>query len=81
MFIGMAVKLKLGDYLKAHNITPYRLAKESRLTTNAIYNMTDEETPPISIRFDSLSAILNALYAITGKPIEVSDLISFKPDE
>jgi hypothetical protein len=76
----MAVSFRLRAYLEAHGVTPYRLAKEAGVSTTTIYNLVDVDEPPTGIKFETLDVLLKGLINITGKPVEVSDIIGFNND-
>jgi hypothetical protein len=66
---------KLRDYLKAHNLSAYQLAKalpESRQPT--IYRLASD-SPPTSVNLDVLGRIVAGLRDLTGEPVSPNDVL------
>jgi len=71
----MHAQWKLRAYLRAHGITPYKLAKalpEVRQAT--IYRLAAEDAPQ-SVSFDVLSQVIAGLRRVTGEEVTPNDLI------
>jgi len=75
----MPLRWKLKNYLDAHGISVYALAKkvEGHLSRNATYHLTHN---PKGIQFDTLEAIISALRQLTGTPVEVTDLLGYQEE-
>ena len=72
----------LPKFLEQHKLTAYRLARAvDRKRENTIYRLAREETDPASVNFDVLKEILDALRELTGKNVQVTDLIQYIPDD
>jgi DNA-binding Xre family transcriptional regulator len=69
----MAMTWKLKECLDRHDITPYRLAKESGLALSTVYSLTN--TQPERLDMNSLDAIMGTLEKITGRPVALTDLL------
>lgn len=71
----MVVEWRLRALLDAHGITPYALAAElgSSLSRNAVYRLAN--TTPARVELATLAALVAALRRLTGRPIEVGDLV------
>ena len=63
--------------LAEHDITPYRLSKESGVAMNTVYAIVKDETKRIDKA--TLYAILVALQNLTNRTYEVSDIVVFEP--
>ena len=72
------IRWKLKEYLETHNITPYRLSKETEgeVSMNAIYNAASEDLS--SIKFETLDAVIRALRRITRRKVKVQDLLEYE---
>ena len=74
----MSIRFRLREFLEEHDITPYRLSKESGVTLRTIYGINRDLTKRIDK--ETLNAVMIALEELTGKSLEVSDLITFVKD-
>jgi DNA-binding Xre family transcriptional regulator len=72
----MPIRWKLKEYLAAHNITPYRLMKESGLAQGTVYRIVNGEARGVDTA--TLDAALTALRSLTGKPVGVQDLLEYE---
>ena len=72
---------KLKSVLKEYNLTPYRLAKATngKLSLNAVYNAVADDLT--AVKFVSLGTLINALRVLTGRQINIGDLIEFVEKE
>jgi len=75
----MRVRLRLGEILRQHGISGYRLAKAvgGRVSRNTIYAWLREE-PPKCLELTTLEAILTALRELTGRAYGVGDLLTLE---
>lgn len=69
----------LKDYLTQHNLTAYQLAKATGLSVNTIYPLARGEAQRVSL--DTLQTVLDALDNLTGKRVDVSDLLERETSE
>lgn len=76
----MGVRWKLREFLDAHDITPHQLALEieSKLSQRSVYSLANARTS--GVRFDTLETIIPALRELTGKPVNVQDLLEYQDD-
>jgi Cro/C1-type HTH DNA-binding domain len=76
----MPTKLKLKEFLDAHKITVYALAKktEGKLSRNSLYSLTSQDNPPKGILFESLDVLIPTLREMIGKQVQIKDLIEFE---
>jgi DNA-binding Xre family transcriptional regulator len=82
VFPVSAMRWMLPEFLVRHGLTAYKLARVvDRKRENTIYRLARDETDPSSVNFDVLKEILDGLRELTGKNVQVSDLISYTPDE
>lgn len=75
---NVPVKWKLKEFLDLHGVSAYKLAEKTqgKLSRNGVYRLTSEDLA--GIRFDSLEAIIPALEELTGKRVDVADLLKFE---
>ena len=71
------LKWKLEHVLKRHNISAYRLAKESGVGLTTIYRIKNNRTDTVQGRI--LDSILDSLNRLTGSNYGVSDLLEWEP--
>jgi DNA-binding Xre family transcriptional regulator len=74
----MPTRWKLKELLVENDITPYRLGAESAVSANTIYKLTRKA--PARVDMATLSLIIPALRRLTGKPINVQDLMEYTDD-
>ncbi len=72
------MRWKLKSYLDANNLTPYKLIKASGLTQTTIYAIA--QSKPSEVRFDTLTMIIRGLEKLTGKTVEIADVIEVVRD-
>lgn len=77
LYPGPMLRLNLGEYLKRHGLTPYRLVKESGLAQATVYNMA--RTPAQRVDLDTVGTMLDALRRMTGERVTVDDLLEELP--
>ncbi len=79
----MKIRLTLGAYLERHDISAYRVVKESRgkLAQNTVYAMARK--PAQRVDLDTIGEVLTALERIQGQPVGIMDVLDVqeKPDE
>lgn len=75
----MPVKWKVKEYLQAHGLTPYRFMKESGLAQGTAYRLVNGDTR--NLNADTLDAVIRALRTLTGKPVDVADLLEYSEGE
>jgi DNA-binding Xre family transcriptional regulator len=75
------LKWKLKEFLADEGITAYRLADEThgQLSQKSVYHLVSGNLK--GIRFESLEAIVPALRRLSGKPVNVQDLLEYVADE
>ena len=72
---AMAVKWKVKAFLDSHDITPYRLMKESGLAQGTVYRLVNDDTTGLNT--ETLNAVLDALSDLTGKALNVNDVLEY----
>jgi DNA-binding Xre family transcriptional regulator len=74
----MPVRWKLKEFLQENEITPYKLSKAvaGELSQKGVYRLTSEELS--GVNFDTLSVIIPVLRDLTGKPVNVQDLLEYQ---
>jgi len=75
----MPLRWKLRELLDKHDITPYRLTKESGLAFSTVYRITSGNTD--ALHGKTADAILTALHRLTGQQFELSDIVEWLPEE
>ena len=73
------IRWKLDEVLERHNITGYRLIKESGLAGSTIYRITTGKTDGVQGKV--LDRILSTLYRLTGERFSVCDVLEWEPVE
>ena len=73
------VKWKVKELLGAHDVTPYRFWKESGLANRTAYRLVNGETTTVNT--DTLDATIKALRTLTGRHIEIADLLEYHEEE
>lgn len=71
----MTLRLNLGQYLKEHGITAYRLVQEmeGKVASNTVYGMA--RRPAQRIDLQTVSEVLQALQRVNGKPVRITDIL------
>ena len=75
----MATQWRLKNVLAEHNLRPavVAAATEGRLSRNSVYALARGAE---AVRLETLDVLLPTLRRLTGKDLEVSDLIVWEPD-
>jgi hypothetical protein len=63
----------LKPYLDRHNITTYRLAKDSDITASTLYGLARKRTQNIDLA--TVSRIIDSLQRLTGNHVSITDLL------
>ena len=73
---GYAARVTLGDFLRAHDLTAYKLAAAGRGTVsrNAVYALARGEADRVDL--GTLSKLAALLEQLTGKRITLGDLLT-----
>ncbi len=74
----MPVKWKVKQYLAAHNLSAYRLEKESGLAHGTVYRLVNGST--VNLNAATLDATINALRKLTGKHVGISDVLEYQEE-
>lgn len=70
----MQVRWKIRDFLKAHDISGYRLAADTSLSHTAIYvDLIGGRAT--QTRFETIARVLTALEAILGREVGLEEII------
>lgn len=72
------VKWKLDEFLAKRGLSVYRLHAElgGQMSKTGLYKITRGETSRVD--FKSLAGILKALEALTGKHVELCDILNYE---
>ncbi|WP_307721818.1 helix-turn-helix domain-containing protein [Paenibacillus humicus] len=72
----VAIVMKLNELLDANNITKNALAREAKVRPNLIYELCENKTKRIEL--DNFEKIIRTLKEMTGKQIEIQDLMKYE---
>jgi predicted transcriptional regulator len=72
----MPFKWKVDKLLEAHNITPYRLAKDSGLSNTTVYAIVNGESE--NLQGKVLDRLLVTLEDLTGKKLRIQDVVEWE---
>jgi DNA-binding Xre family transcriptional regulator len=72
------LRWKLKEYLENNDVSAYSVAKETGLSLPSIYRLTNNHSR--YIQFDTLISIMATIEKKTGKPVSVSDILEYIPD-
>ena len=70
------VRWTIKPLLERHNITPYRLMKETELSQGTVYRLVNGETRSLNV--DTLDHVMTALRRLTGERVEIADLLVYE---
>ncbi len=71
----MPVRWKVKQYLTDHNLSAYRLEKESGLAHGTVYRLVNGST--VNLNAATLDATIKALRQLTGKHVDISDVLEY----
>lgn len=71
----MSFKWKVNQLLEAHNITPYRLAKDAGLSNTTVYAIVNGESE--NLQGKVLDRLLSTLEDLTGKRLHIQDVVEW----
>jgi DNA-binding Xre family transcriptional regulator len=72
------VKWKIKTLLEQHNITPYRLWKESGLAQKTVYTLSHDKGERADLR--TLGTLVDTLEKLTGATVTPNDLLEVVRD-
>lgn len=74
------MRLNLGQYLKDHDITAYRLVREvqGQVAPNTVYSLARK--PAQRIDLDTVAKILQALERVRGQKVEITEMLEEQPE-
>lgn len=77
--IESGVNWRVGDVLREHGLTAYKLAAElsGKVNRNSVYAIARGDTERVDR--STLAALLEALNALTGQTYTVADLLEYTP--
>lgn len=71
----MPVRWKVYEILEAHDISVYRLMKESGLAQGTVYRLVKGDTSTVNA--ETLDRVMTTLRRLTGERLQISDLIEY----
>jgi DNA-binding Xre family transcriptional regulator len=72
------VRWKIRQLLEQHNITPYRLWKDSGLARQTVYTLAHDKGDRVDL--GTLGAVLHTLEKLIGKPVRLDDVLEVVRD-
>jgi DNA-binding Xre family transcriptional regulator len=72
----MPLRWKVREFLDMHGVTPYRLMAATGLAQGTVYRLARNEAT--SVNTETLELVLVALRKLTGKKVELQDLLVFE---
>lgn len=75
----MAIRLKLKEALDGSGITVYRLGEASGVPRNTLYNLVNQQRERLDL--EVLDKVISGLEQITGRRVELTDLLEREPLE
>lgn len=80
--LNMTVKWKVHDLLKEADTSVYAFWKESGLAKRTAYRVAALEPESVpAITADTLDATIKALRELTGKPVDIPDVLEYQESE
>jgi predicted transcriptional regulator len=76
---SVPVHWKIKPLIDAHGITPYRLMKESGLAQGTVYRLVHGDTSTVNA--ETLDRVMTTLRRLTGKRVEIADLLEYREPE
>lgn len=74
----MALAWKVKEFLKAHNISAYRLMKEAAIAQGTAYRLANNQAGGLSL--ETLDAVIEGLRRLTGKQVLLADLLEYREE-
>ena len=74
----MPVRWKVKQFLDAHQLTPYRLMKESGLAQGTVYRLVNGDTQ--NLNATTLDATIRALRTLTGNEVDITDVLEYQAE-
>lgn len=72
----MPIRWTIKPLLDRHNLTAYRLMKETGLAQGTVYRLVNGTAR--SLNADTVDRVVLALRRLTGEPVQIGDLVSFE---
>jgi len=70
---GIVLRLKLKDFLEAHDLSAYQLAQEvSGVGAQTVYSIVRGDRKP---SWESLDSIVSALCRLTKRPVRIQEIV------
>lgn len=71
------IRWKLKEFLDTNEVNAHRLAQltAGQLSQNGVYRLTGDDLK--GVRFESLAVLIPALIELTGKDVQVGDLLEY----
>ena len=73
---AVPVRWTVYEILESHDISPYRLMKESGLAQGTVYRLVKGDTSTVNA--DTLDRVMTTLRRLTGRDLQISDLLHYE---
>lgn len=77
MMTDKVLTVTLRQFLDAHGLTAYQLAKGAGMAEQTVYSIVRGHRQPSA---DSLNSILNALSRLIGRTVDIGEVYTFTAD-
>lgn len=75
------VRWRLADFLQEHDLTAYRLAKESGITrVNTLYRLVRKGSEPTRVDLATLALVIHTLRRLVGPQVQLTDILEYVED-
>lgn len=77
----VATRWRFKEFLDENNLSAYSVVQETsgKLSRTAVYDLASSDSPA-SIRISTFDALLPALEKLTGRRVEIGDLLTYERD-
>ena len=72
----MPVRWRVYEILEAHDISTYRLMKESGLAQGTVYRLVKGDTSTVNA--ETLDRVMTTLRRLSGQDLQISDLLDYE---
>ncbi len=73
---AVPISWTIRPYLERHDLTAYRLMKESGLAQGTVYRLVRGETNTLNA--ETLDRVMTALRRLTGENVQIGDLLEYE---
>ena len=73
---NVPVRWRVHEILESHDISPYRLMKESGLAQGTVYRLVKGDTSTVNA--ETLDRVMTTLRRLTRQDLQISDLLEYE---